>query len=79
MACSPKPQVRRYTLHGKIVSVDIPNRTANISNEKIEGWMEPMTMEYPVPDAAKLHAGNPITATVVVTDLNYKLENIKSP
>ena len=50
-----------------------------IANEKIEGWMEPMTMEYPVPDPATLHAGDAITATVVVTDLNYKLENIKSP
>ncbi len=71
--------MRRYTLHGKVVSVDIANKTANISNEKIEGWMEPMTMEYPVPDPAKLHVGDPVTATVVVTDLGYKLENIKSP
>lgn len=41
--------------------------------------MEPMTMEYPVPDPAKLHPGEPITATVVVSDLNFHLENIKSP
>ena len=78
-ACKPAPQVRRYTLHGKVVSVDAANKTANISNEKIEGWMDAMTMEYPVPDPSKLHAGDPITATVVVADLNYTLENIKSP
>ena len=59
--------------------MDVANKTANIYNEKVEGWMEPMTMEYPVPDAAKLHPGDSVTATVVVTDLNYHLENIKSP
>ena len=41
--------------------------------------MDAMTMEYPVPDPTKLHAGDSITATVVVNDLNYTLENIKSP
>ena len=71
--------MRRYTLHGKVKSVDIANKTANIYNEKIEGWMDAMTMEYPVPDPTKLHAGDSITATVVVNDLNYTLENIKSP
>jgi len=78
-ACKTAPQVRRFTLHGKVQSVDIQNKTANIYNEKIEGWMDAMTMEYPVPDPTKLHAGDPITATVVVTDLIYTLENIKSP
>lgn len=78
-ACKQAPQVRRYTLHGKVQSVDVANKTANIYNEKIEGWMDAMTMEYPVPDPTKLHAGDPITATVVVTDSNYALENIKSP
>ncbi|MDQ6676229.1 MAG: copper-binding protein [Acidobacteriota bacterium] len=79
VACKQAPQVRRYTLHGKIESVDVAGKTATIHNEKIEGWMEPMTMEYPVPDPAKLHPGDAITATVVVSDLNYHLEDIKSP
>ena len=78
-ACKQAPPVRRYTLHGKVKSVDVANKTANIYNEKIEGWMDAMTMEYPVPDPTKLHAGDSITATVVVNDLNYTLENIKSP
>jgi len=79
VSCGPKPEVRRYTLHGKIQSVDLPNKTANIYNEKIEGWMDAMTMEYSLPEGAKLRAGDPITATIVVTDTNYRLENIKSP
>jgi hypothetical protein len=41
--------------------------------------MDAMTMEYTLPDGAKLRAGDPITATIVVTDTNYRLENIKSP
>ncbi len=61
------------------MSVDLANKTANIQNEKIEGWMESMTMEYPIPKGAKLRPGDPIRATVVVSDLNYHLENIKSP
>lgn len=59
--------------------MDVPNKTANITNDKIEGWMETMTMEYPVPDPQKLHAGDEITATIVVSDLGYHFENIKSP
>jgi len=78
-ACKQSPPVRRYILHGKVESVDLAGKTATIHNERIEGWMEPMTMEYPVPDPAKLHPGEPITATVVVSDLNFHLENIKSP
>lgn len=71
--------MRRYALHGKVQSVDLPNKTATIYNEKIEGWMDAMTMEYSLPEGAHLRAGDPIAATIVVTDTNYRLENIKSP
>ena len=77
--CSPAPQVRRYAFHGKVVSVDVPNKTANITNDKIEGWMESMSMDYPVPDPQKLHAGAEFNATIVVSDSGYHFENIKSP
>ncbi len=80
LACNVrKSEVRRYAFHGKVISVDVPNKSASIANDKVEGWMDAMTMDYPVPDASKLHPGDPITATIVVTDLNYHLENIKSP
>ncbi len=71
--------MRRYAFHGKVVSVDIPNKTANITNDKIEGWMESMTMEYPVPDPQKLQPGKEISATIVVSDSGYHFENIKTP
>lgn len=81
LACNVnKSEVRRYAFHGKVISVDVPSKSASIANDKIEGWMDAMTMDYPVPDPSKLHPGDPVTATIVVgSDLNYHLENIKSP
>jgi Cu/Ag efflux protein CusF len=68
-------------MRGAIVSVDIPSKIVVINNEKIEGWMEPMTMEYPVHEAALLEGlapGDHVTADVYVTgDLSYWLENVK--
>jgi len=52
---------------------------ASIAHEKIEGWMEAMTMEFPVPgeeDFARLKEGAVIRATVNVNDLNYWLTDI---
>lgn len=82
-ACGPKPQAqeaKRYQMQGEIKSLDPAAKTANINAGKIEGWMEAMTMEYPVkPDAefAKLHVGDHIQATVVVNDLKYYVTDVK--
>jgi protein SCO1/2 len=54
--------------------------TAVIKHETIEGWMEPMTMEFPVRDKAefaKLAEGKRLTATVNVQDLDYWLTGIQ--
>ena len=67
-------------MQGQIKSLDPAAKTANIDAGKIEGWMEAMTMEYPVkPDAefAKLHVGDKIQATVVVNDLKYYVTDVK--
>lgn len=67
-------------MRGVVMKVDAANKSATIDAEKIEGWMEPMTMEYPVAnpdDLSKLKPGNKITATVNVRDLNYSLSNIQ--
>ena len=74
-----KAPVERYKLDGIVVSLDPQGHTAKINGQKIEGWMEAMTMEYPVKDQnefAQLHAGDRITATVFVQDLNYWLGEI---
>ena len=78
-ATASKAPVERYNLDGVVLSLDVPGHTAKIKGEKIEGWMDAMTMEYPVKDRAEfdtLHVGDHITATVFVQGLNYSLGEI---
>jgi Cu/Ag efflux protein CusF len=79
-ACGEKavPE-KRYPLKGVVTILDPGAKTATIAAEKIDGWMEAMTMEYPVkPDSEfqKLHPGDKIEATVVVRDLAYYVTDI---
>lgn len=56
------------------------HRLAAIRHEEIKGWMEAMTMEFPVRDGAefaKLKPGARIEATVNVQDLDYWLTGIR--
>jgi protein SCO1 len=80
-ACAkPAPQEKHYKLTGDVVSVDPKGRQANIKGDKIEGWMEAMTMEYPIKDPselAKLKPGDRIQATVIVTESSYRLTDIQ--
>ncbi len=76
-ACSKPAPVKEYALHGVVVSVDLQSKSAAIHNDKIEGWMEPMTMDYPVKDSAslaKLAPGDEISAKLYVRDVGYWLE-----
>jgi Cu/Ag efflux protein CusF len=79
--CASKEQVKRYTMQGEIKALDPAAKTATIAHGKIGDWMEAMTMEYPVkPDAEfqKLHVGDRIEATVVVSDSNgYYVTNFR--
>jgi Cu/Ag efflux protein CusF len=71
--------LEKYKFDGVVVSVDPKGHVAKINGQKIEGWMEAMTMDYPVKDQQefdKLHAGDHIAATVFVQDLNYWLGEI---
>ena len=72
---------KRYSLKGKVVSIDKLARAANVDNEPIAGLMDQMTMAYPVkpPDMFdQLQPGDSITADVVVQpDNTYWLENVK--
>ena len=72
--------VKRYPMQGEVKALDASAHTATIAAGKIEGWMEAMTMEYPVkPDAEfqKLHVGDKIEATVMVSDPGYYVTDIK--
>jgi Cu/Ag efflux protein CusF len=67
-------------MQGEIKAVDASAKTATIAAGKIGDWMEAMTMEYPVkPDSEfqKLHVGDRIEATVVVSDLKYYVTDVK--
>jgi protein SCO1/2 len=79
-ACHHDKPVKDYTVRGVIVRVDIPGKTATIDAEKIDGWMEAMTMEYPVHDPKLLEGlkpGDHITAIAhVPEDLSYWIDHI---
>jgi len=80
--CGSKPaaEAKRYPMQGVVKSVDANTKTAMIDAGKIGDWMEAMTMEYPVkPDAEfqKLHVGDKIEATVVVSDPGYYVTDVK--
>jgi protein SCO1/2 len=72
--------IKEYTLKGEVVSLVPRSQAANIKHEKIEGWMEAMTMEFPVKDKAEfdtLRPGDRITAIVYVQDADYWIGRIQ--
>ena len=71
---------KRYPFKGKVISVDKSAGTANIDNEPIAGFMDPMVMSYTFKPSAQidqLQPGDTITADVVVEPEKYWLENVK--
>lgn len=86
-ACAPRKDPKfdygeakqRYPLRGVVLRLRPSDRIAVVRHEKIEGWMEAMTMEFPVPDAAefaKLKEGATVRSTVCVNDMYYWLTSI---
>ena len=65
---------KEYTFHGKIEKVDAKEKTLTVNGEKVEGWMDSMSMTYAVDkeDVIKnLKVGDQITAKVYEGD--YKV------
>ena len=76
----PEVPVRRFKLGGVVRRLDLTRDIAVIRHEAIEGWMEAMTMEFPVRDKAgfaKLAEGSRVQATVNVQELDYWLTDIQ--
>ena len=71
----------RYPLKGTVVEVDAANRKVTIAHEDIPGFMPAMTMPFVLleKDAALLQGvgpGDEVTATLVVPDSRYWLEDL---
>lgn len=87
LACSTKKESKfdygeakqRYAVRGVVLRLKPADRIAVLQHGRIEGWMEAMTMEFPVPDTAeyaKLKEGAKIRATVCVNDMYFWLTSI---
>ena len=69
---------KSYTFRGKIESLDAASKSMSINGEKVQGWMDAMTMKYAV-DGAEIFktakVGDSIEATVY--DGDYVLHNVR--
>jgi protein SCO1/2 len=65
----PAGEVKTFSIHGKIVSVDVKSGSIVLNHDAVPGFMEAMTMRYPLKQpsvASELHPGDLITATLLV-------------
>jgi len=68
---------KSFTFRGKVESLDAASKSMTVDGEKVEGWMDAMSMKYTVDNAdvfktAKI--GDRIEATVYPAD--YKLYKV---
>ncbi len=69
---------KEYTLVGKVEAVSISTGKVTVNHGKVDGWMDAMTMAYPVdkPESLKnVKAGDRIKASVFNGDM--MLHNLK--
>jgi Cu/Ag efflux protein CusF len=78
---APEPPARQFAMTGQVLRLDARNDVALIKHDHIEGWMEAMTMEFPVqPNAEfeKLKTGDLVAGTVFVReDYTFWLTDIR--
>ena len=78
MHAQPKGK-KQFTFRGKVEKIDNTTKRLTIAGEKVEGWMDAMTMGYAVdkPDEVlkTVKVGDQITATVY--DGDYVLYAVK--
>ncbi len=70
---------KRYELKGKVLTVEKDKHLVTVSHEEIKDFMEPMTMPFTVRDEWVFDhaaAGDQITATLVVNEMESWLENV---
>lgn len=72
-------EAKRYNLKGKIVAVDKAKKKATVAHEEIPGYMDAMTMDFPIKDDwvwDDLTKDAEIRAELVVDKDGYWLENL---
>ena len=72
-------EAKRYTMRGKVISVDKARKKASIAHEEIENYMSAMTMDFPIKDDwvfDELSKDADVRGDLVVDADGYWLENI---
>lgn len=71
---------KRYELRGIVRGVDAAKREVTVDHEEIVGYMDAMTMSFPVRDDPQvfeiLRAGDRLQATLVVDEGDYWIEGV---
>jgi Cu/Ag efflux protein CusF len=70
---------KEYPMQGEVVGLDPAAHLATVKAGKIEGWMDAMTMEYPVKDPqefSKLKVGGKIQGKVTVQGTDYWISSV---
>lgn len=78
--CRQAPASREYPLRGQIVAVNRETRQLTIRHEDIPGYMPGMVMSFTPADPGEIdrrRAGELVTATLVVRDLDSSLKDIR--
>ena len=68
---------KSFTFHGKVESIDAASKSMTVDGDKVEGWMDAMSMKYQVDNAdvfKTVKIGDTIEATVY--DGDYKLYKV---
>ena len=76
--CAQSGAKKTYTFRGKVAAVDANAKRLTVANEKIEGWMDAMTMGYAVDKEdvfKRVKPGDQITAKVY--DGDYTLHEVE--
>ena len=69
---------KSFTFHGKVESIDAASKSMTVDGDKVEGWMDAMSMKYTVDNAdvfKTVKVGDMIEATVY--DGDYKLYKVR--
>src|SRR2546423_10380656 len=71
------PNEKRYPIKGKVIAVNVTDRTATVKHEDIPGYMQGMTMEFKIKGDADLQVmkpGDEITGTLVIDGISSWIE-----